>query len=149
VRDEASISPNADVATAYAAELAHKFEGSIRLLYVFEDTALVTGLPGEPVMTMDWVASARTEREARLTVLAGKIAKEHSVPCTPCLREGMGAQEILRAAKDLQADCIVIATHGRTGFSHFLFGSVAERVVRLAECPVLTVRPPKLANAKA
>ena len=134
-------SPNADVAISAAAELARKFGGTIRLLYVFEDTALVSGLPGEPAMSMDWVNAARIEREARLATLAEKIQKSEDVECVPCLREGLGAAEILKAAKDLHSDCIVIATHGRTGFSHFLFGSVAERVVRMAACPVLTVRP--------
>ncbi len=134
-------SPNAEVAVPIAAELARKFGGTIRLLYVFEDTALVTGMPGEPVMSLDWVNAARIEREARLSMLAEKIQKNESVTCVPCLREGLGAAEILKAAKDLQSDCIVIATHGRTGFSHFLFGSVAERVVRMSTCPVMTVRP--------
>jgi nucleotide-binding universal stress UspA family protein len=134
-------SASADAAIPYAADLARKFGGTIRLLYVFEDSALITGLPGEPVMTMDWVASARTEREARLALLAEKIRKDESVECVPCLREGMGAAEIVKAAKELKSDCIVIATHGRTGFSHLMFGSVAEKVVRLSHCPVLTIRP--------
>lgn len=134
-------SPNAEAAIPVAAELARKFGGTIRLLYVFEDTALVTGLPGEPVMTLDWVNTARIERESRLGTLAEKIRHTEGVECVPCLREGLGAAEILKAAKELQSDCIVIATHGRTGFSHFLFGSVAEKVVRMSPCPVLTVRP--------
>ena len=134
-------SPNADAATGYAAELARKFGGAIQLLYVFEDSALVSGLPDEPVITLDWVETARAERETKLAQAADKIAQTWGVQCIACLREGLGAAEILRAAKDLQSDCIVIATHGRTGFSHFLFGSVAERVVRLAHCPVLTIRP--------
>jgi nucleotide-binding universal stress UspA family protein len=49
--------------------------------------------------------------------------------------------EIVRAADDLHADLIVMSTHGRTGFSHVLLGSVAEKVVRYARCPVLTVKP--------
>jgi nucleotide-binding universal stress UspA family protein len=51
--------------------------------------------------------------------------------------------EILHAAKEKGADLIVLGTHGRTGVPHLLFGSVAERVVRQATCPVLTVRNPK------
>ncbi|HZO82282.1 MAG TPA: universal stress protein [Candidatus Binataceae bacterium] len=51
------------------------------------------------------------------------------------------ARHILAAARELDADLIVIATHGRSGLAHFLLGSVTEAVVRNASCPVLTVRP--------
>ena len=55
---------------------------------------------------------------------------------TPC-------QEILRYAADENVDLIVMGTHGRGGVSHMLLGSIAERVVRRAPCPVLTVRSPQ------
>jgi nucleotide-binding universal stress UspA family protein len=55
---------------------------------------------------------------------------------------GEPAHEILAFAKAQHADLVVIGTHGRTGLQHALMGSVAERVVRRATCPVLTVRPP-------
>ena len=56
-------------------------------------------------------------------------------------RSGDAAAGILMAAADSHADLIVMATHGRTGISHFFVGSVAERVIREANCPVLTIRP--------
>ena len=55
---------------------------------------------------------------------------------------GEAGAELVRIAEDERADLIVIATTGMTGFRRFLFGSVAEKVVRLALCPVLTVRAP-------
>ncbi|MCB9882191.1 MAG: universal stress protein [Planctomycetes bacterium] len=54
------------------------------------------------------------------------------------------AQGILDAARDEGADMIVMATHGRTGFSHLVLGSTAERVVRMSEIPVMTVRAPQI-----
>jgi len=54
---------------------------------------------------------------------------------------GNAADEIVRTAQEENADLIVIATHGKTGWRRFIFGSVAEKVVRLAPCPVLTVQP--------
>jgi nucleotide-binding universal stress UspA family protein len=54
---------------------------------------------------------------------------------------GRPFEEIVRFAKEHQIDLIVIGSHGRRGLSHLLLGSVAERVVRIAGCPVLTVRP--------
>ena len=53
---------------------------------------------------------------------------------------GFPAKDIVRLATEVQADLIVLGTHGRRGMSHLLVGSVAERVVRTAPCPVLTVR---------
>ena len=57
------------------------------------------------------------------------------------VREGTAPEEILAEAKEKDADLIVMATHGRTGLSHMVMGSVAEKVVRQATCPVLTIRP--------
>jgi glycine betaine transporter len=57
------------------------------------------------------------------------------------LTEGVPFPQIVRAAKRLRCDLIVLATHGRTGLAHAIMGSVAENVIRHAPCPVLTVRP--------
>ena len=57
------------------------------------------------------------------------------------VRVGTPFVEIVRHARELQADLVVIGTHGRTGLAHVLLGSTAEKVVRKAHCPVLTVRP--------
>jgi len=57
------------------------------------------------------------------------------------VRVGAAAKAIVQLATDISADLVVVGTHGRTGFDRLLFGSVAEKVVRTAPCPVLTVRP--------
>ena len=71
---------------------------------------------------------------ARVTAagLEGEIAVVHGVPF----------QEILDTAKKRQVDLIIMGTHGRTGLPHVLLGSVAEKVLRLAPCPVLIARQP-------
>jgi nucleotide-binding universal stress UspA family protein len=56
---------------------------------------------------------------------------------------GVPFQRIMESASTEQVDLIVMATHGHTGLKHLILGSVAERVVRLAPCPVLTLRPPE------
>ena len=63
------------------------------------------------------------------------------VPARVRVETGVAWEEILRVARDEQADVIVMGTHGRTGLNRLLLGSVTERVVRQAPCPVLTVRP--------
>ncbi|MGL4464470.1 MAG: universal stress protein, partial [Planctomycetia bacterium] len=65
------------------------------------------------------------------------------VPIVRAIRHGVPFHEIEKYAKEIEADLLVLATHGRTGLAHFLLGSVAERVVRTAPCPVLTVRHPE------
>jgi nucleotide-binding universal stress UspA family protein len=62
---------------------------------------------------------------------------------------GHVANTIVEYAKTIQADLVVMGTHGRTGLAHFIIGSVAERVVRLAPCPVLTVGLEKSNKAHA
>ena len=57
------------------------------------------------------------------------------------VRYGYAYREIVRHAKEQNVDLIVVGTHGRTGLTHLFLGSVAEKVVRNAPCPVLTVRP--------
>jgi nucleotide-binding universal stress UspA family protein len=65
-----------------------------------------------------------------------------SIPVEYRLKEGDAVTEILGVAEETNADLIVMGTHGRTGLSRLLMGSVAEQVVRKASCPVLTVRTP-------
>jgi nucleotide-binding universal stress UspA family protein len=74
----------------------------------------------------DWVDKARGE----------------GLDARAVLRTGVVHEEIVTLAKGEQADLVVIGTHGRGGISRVLLGSVADRVVRLAHCPVLTVREP-------
>jgi universal stress protein A len=79
--------------------------------------------------------------KAGIAAFVQKLGLEPLKPKTE-VRIGAPAAEIVSAAEDLKADLLCIGTHGRTGIAHFLLGSVAERIVRHAPCPVLTVRPP-------
>jgi len=80
----------------------------------------------------------REQAEDQVKELAAKLSPELRLRST--VEVGIAAEAIVRAAADQQADLIVIATRGRTGLSRLIFGSVAEKVVRTAECPVLTIR---------
>jgi nucleotide-binding universal stress UspA family protein len=74
-------------------------------------------------------------------------APDQNINVEHILKEGEPAQRILATAEDVRAGLIVIGTHGRTGLGRVLLGSVAEQVLRKAECPVLTVRMPRPAMA--
>jgi universal stress protein A len=80
------------------------------------------------------------ERQARLD-LAQVLADEAAVKVVRRVVVGIPYRKIVEVAADEKLDLIVMATHGRTGFSHLFLGSVAEKVVRTAPCPVLTIRP--------
>ena len=143
------LSDNANAATPYAVELAKLYNGTIHLIHVFEDNIYYAIGPGDPISEVidpKWIQEMQNSREAQLKAMAQAIGSTDGVTVIHLIQHGHAADKILNYAKAERADCIVIATHGRTGFSHFLFGSVAERIVRLSTCPVLSVRPPKMAT---
>lgn len=94
------------------------------------------GLASRP--SPEYEAEVRKEVERRLTQLAAKHAP--GVTVRRLLGRGDAATEIDRLASEERADLIVLATHGWTGWRHLVFGSVAEKVLREAPCPVLSVR---------
>jgi nucleotide-binding universal stress UspA family protein len=84
----------------------------------------------------------RSIGKRKLDRITKEIKAEHpGLRVQNVLAEGVVFDEVLRAARRLHCDLIVLATHGRTGLKHVLMGSVAENVVRRAPCPVLIVRP--------
>jgi universal stress protein A len=127
----------------YAAELAEKFGSELVLLNVVQDLALA--MP-DAVMPTPVPAPVITQLiDAAKTGLANLVTSENLSRFNPKLevRVGSPAGEIVATANDLKADLVCIGTHGRGGIAHFLLGSVAEKVVRQAPCPVLTIRPPQ------
>jgi nucleotide-binding universal stress UspA family protein len=132
-------SNDADLAVEFAFDLAEKFDSEVTFLHAYQLPTYV--LPDGAILpAAEVVASVMTEAQDRLSALVGR-AKEANVRATFELRQGVPLTEILGFAKQSLADLIVMGTHGRTGIEHFLIGSVAEKVVRKAPCPVLTVRP--------
>ena len=84
----------------------------------------------------------QVEQQARDALLE-RVPKEGALGAVPhreLVVEGDPVSQILRVARDEKADLLVIATHGRAGVKHFLLGSVVERVIRGAQCPVLVIR---------
>jgi nucleotide-binding universal stress UspA family protein len=123
-------------ALRYAMPLAEQNKAAITLLHV--TPGCVTG----GFSAVDYVqlrGEMRASAERQLSALAAQRENDN-VKVQFCTAEGDPAAEIIAAAKKLPADLIVISTHGRTGLTHALLGSVAEHVVRRAPCPVLVVR---------
>ncbi|MEL7640091.1 MAG: universal stress protein [Solidesulfovibrio sp.] len=124
---------------AYAAALAKATGAAICCVYVAPSLAEYVGfnVPQAALDTFvgDVVESAGTSMH--------DFIDEHfkGLPAKGQVLTGYPAEEILKAAEDCHADMIVMGTHGRTGIDRIIFGSVAEKVVKTAACPVLTVKP--------
>jgi universal stress protein A len=89
----------------------------------------------------------REEAREQLRRLRDRV-RVSGVPTHTVLVQGYAPDQIARAAQRLRCDLIVLATHGRTGLSRLLLGSVAEALIRRAPCPVLAFRPPQPARAR-
>jgi nucleotide-binding universal stress UspA family protein len=127
-------------ALRYAITLAESFKAKLYLMHAWELAVLVTQ-QSEAYTALNMVETRAGEEEAlkRLT----EEVRSRGIDAEPVFASGRAYSEIVRAAQQLEVDLIVIATHGRKGLSHLVFGSTAERVVRLAPCPVLTVKHPE------
>jgi nucleotide-binding universal stress UspA family protein len=130
----------ANQALEYAIGLASKLGARLTLLYVIQSLPL-GGVDMDVTLPYAYIQDLEAEIAhsmqaclERVTAagLEGEVAVVHGVPF----------HEIIETAKMQQVDLIVMGTHGRTGLQHVLLGSVAEKVVRLAPCPVLVVRQP-------
>lgn len=129
-------SPASDAALPHASALARGADATLIILHV-EEPALAYG-SGELFYDMPEINTAGLEK------LLNKIHPTHpEVPVLRRIEVGDPASEIVRVANQENVDMIVMGTHGRTGLSRLLMGSVAELVVRRARCPVLTVRQPE------
>jgi nucleotide-binding universal stress UspA family protein len=137
----------ADAALSYARALARRFGASLDLLHIADDVAarmfageVYVGVPTQ--IQKDIEESARHQLDERLNDNVDN--DPNPLPTSPVvITSAAPAVTIVQYAKDANIDLIVMGTHGRGAVAHLLMGSVAERVVRTAPCPVLVVRHPE------
>ncbi|MCZ7641308.1 MAG: universal stress protein [Verrucomicrobia bacterium] len=132
-------SARARKALRYAGAFARQFGSRLQLLHVTEPLAYPTDLGYAPVVSGELETELQEGSRERLVATVEEVRRT-GVPVEGCLRVGRPHSEIAAAAWELKADLVVVTTHGFTGLKHVLLGSVAERVVRHAPCPVLVVR---------
>jgi nucleotide-binding universal stress UspA family protein len=128
-------SANSAVAVRPAVEIACRFEGRLILVHALE------GASAEAQVVAEELAELATMAREQLQEFGAREIGTQA-PWTTEVVFGPAYLAITDAAERHGADLIVLATHGRTGLVHLLLGSVAERVARMATCPVLTVRVP-------
>ncbi len=133
-----------DAALTYGRALGAKFGATLHVLHVAPNVYL-TGFGAEAyaVMAPDMQRDVNEEARKRLHQLL--IDTDNSGPPTisALVTSNTPAHAVVQYAKEKNIDLIVMGTHGRGALAHMVMGSVAERVVRLAPCPVLTVRHPE------
>jgi nucleotide-binding universal stress UspA family protein len=130
-------STDALTALDYAVDCVRQNGGQLILLHVVDDPLADVYGPRRA----NFYAEVENAMEKSKEMLRN-AAQSHAadVPCEITVKRGNPSEEILDLATSQQADVIVMSTHGRTGPQRLLIGSVAEKVVRSAPCPVLTVR---------
>lgn len=129
-----------DHALDYAIDLASKLGARVHIIHVWQPPtyALADGIfipPG------DYLSNYMLDLQEQLDKCVARYA-DRGVTLQGNLIEGVPYTTIIQTAQEIQADLIVMGTHGRTGLAHMLLGSVTDRVVRLSNIPVLTVRLP-------
>ncbi len=132
-------SKGADAALELAIEMARTFSAELTILHVYAVPVHLDPLGVGYAQPLSLSQKLNDNAERALEPLRHRAAKQGVMTQTLAL-EGIATEAILATAEGCSTDLIVMGTHGRTGFKHLLLGSVAERVVRAASCPVLTVR---------
>jgi len=123
---------------AWAGHLAEEHGSTVILLHVYHLPVEFQQLEGA-YLPPDFWANVKSEAEQKLEEHAASL-RDSGVTVECHVREGYPATVIIDEASVLDTDLIVIGTHGHSGLKHLLLGSIAERVVQKAPCPVLTVK---------
>ncbi len=123
----------------HAMLLAQTYNAELKALHVFETRPL--GIPYHKLKKDGQIDEDPEKTRQRGKTMLKELADSFHVKADAIFAEGDPGHEIIRVVEELNADLIVLGTHGYTGWKRFAFGSVAELVVRHAPCAVLTVRP--------
>ena len=123
----------------YTLDITKKYNAELHLIHIIPNLNYFT--PYESFFTPENLIVVEKNMEAEVNKDFDAIMKKIGIPAKKVIRTGAAFVEIINYARSESMDLIIIGTHGRTGLEHILIGSVAERVIRKAPCPVLTVRP--------
>ncbi|MBW2385630.1 MAG: universal stress protein [Deltaproteobacteria bacterium] len=131
-------SEHADAVIEWAAHLAEEHESEIILLHVYHLPVEFQQVEGA-YLPADFWSSVKDDAKRSLTAYGDRL-RTRGLAVSEIAREGYPATVIEEEVERQHADLIVIGTRGRTGLKHLLLGSIAERVVQKAPCPVLSVK---------
>ena len=126
----------------YAISFAKEYGAILFVVHVIEDVQYLANAYMFDVPMMPSFADMEQNRLKEMQEFIDREVDDPNIKIEKVVRHGRPFIEIIQLAKEENADLIVTATHGRGGLEHVLFGSVAEKVVRKAPCPVLSIRKP-------
>lgn len=126
----------------YASEFAARFGAQLHLLHVVVEPMPVAGADVALIRPTESVATMIQHAESELAAVAASLLTTLASKPACTVEVGYPIEEILKYVQDHSIDMIVVGTHGHRGLSHLILGSVAEKLVRMAACPVLTVHAP-------
>ena len=139
-------SPYSDQAVSYGVLLAKNLGSKITLVHV-DEIPISSPYSADPLLNESpaMIPELMHIQEEASKLLFKKIKEQHGdvVEMSTVTKIGRAQDEILSVADDCKADMIILGTHGRTGFDHFISGSVSESVARKAKCPVLIIPNPE------
>ena len=129
-------------AMEYGCAIAARFGAELNLLHIVPDPAML--VPEAAAFSIETMQAQSESLVKDAEAMLQKLPLDgwgNEKPIVRAVRVGAAFMEIIDYARENSIDLIVIGTHGRSGLMHILMGSVAERIVRKAPCPVLTVKP--------
>ena len=134
-------SENSDHAFEYALTLAVQFQAELTILHVINEPVDLRGFY-VPHISFEQLEKEIEEGAEKMMTQFCQTRMGTFTNYTTAIDTGIPYEEIIKKAAETGSSLIVLGTHGRTGLDHIIFGSTAERVVRSASCPVLTIRLP-------
>jgi nucleotide-binding universal stress UspA family protein len=125
----------------YAKSIAIQWNAKIHILSVIDPQPAILTLQSNDQSEQDYLSGLKTKIEEELNEIKTELINSDDLDIESVTKIGKDYEEIVKFSNEISADLIVIATHGRTGVLHTLLGSVAEKVIRYAKCPVLVTTP--------
>jgi nucleotide-binding universal stress UspA family protein len=133
-------SPAATVLLPYAREFAEKYGARLFILFVAEDPFTYSGVPDTTdLLPVEYSEEMVSRARGKMATFVADNTGQSLLNVEGIVLTGHPAEEIINYAKQEKMDLLIIGTHGFQGFEKFLFGSVAEKVIKMAPCPVLTI----------
>jgi len=133
-------SETADAALDYAVALAKELHANVIIMHAYE--LPIYGFPSGALVASAEMASRIMTGAQEGVAAAAEARADRGVEIAQVVRQGMPWEEVHRVADEMNADLIVIGTHGRKGLARALLGSVAEKIIRTSTRPVLTIHKP-------
>jgi len=128
-------------ALTYAIEFAEKYKAKLYLIRVLDIG--IYEIDDTELYSVNIVEKETIDKLRKRLLRCVNEETKGRISVEAIIVQGVPFSEIIKASKEYKIDLIVLGTHGRTGLSHAIMGSVAEKVVRKAPCPVLTIRHPE------